>query len=254
MKSKVISRLLIWLLPALAIMLTAVVGFGMIVCVDNVPSFVILALCGLIVSSQILIINSKKKSTGVKISLAVLCMVVLLVVGFLALLMPKKIIRSTGSDPVSKFEESVTKEYGDKLPMSLNVGNPVSMTYYEYEYMMVIFESRSYTLVCDYDEAGYEEALASLEEQYEFRTEDLMGGLENNTTIWLEPVYDDGNEHFRFLAPADGEEGFMKSSLIIMTNDSDHEIAYILFADPDLDVVTELDYFIGSYCGWDYIS
>ena len=28
----------------------------------------------------------------------------------------------------------------------------------------------------------------------------------------------------------------------------------IVFADPDLDVVTEMDYFIGSYCGWDYIS
>ena len=75
-----------------------------------------------------------------------------------------------------------------------------------------------------------------------------------NTTIWLEPVYDDGNEHFRFLAPADGEGGFMKRSLIIMTNDTDHEIAYILFADPDLDVVTEMDYFIGSYCGWNHIS
>ena len=111
MKSKVISRLLIWLLPALAIMLTAVVGFGMIICIDNIPSFVILALCGLIVSSQILIINSKKKSTGVKISLAVICMVVLVVVGFLALLMPKKIMRSTSSDPVSKFEAGVSKVY-----------------------------------------------------------------------------------------------------------------------------------------------
>ena len=28
----------------------------------------------------------------------------------------------------------------------------------------------------------------------------------------------------------------------------------IVFVDPDLDVVTEMDYFIGSYCGWDYIS
>ena len=28
----------------------------------------------------------------------------------------------------------------------------------------------------------------------------------------------------------------------------------IVFADPDLDVVTEMDYFIGSYCGWDHIS
>ena len=254
MKSKVISRLLIWLLPALAIMLTAVVGFGMIICIDNIPSFVILALCGIIVSSQILIINSKKKSTGVKISLAVIRMVVLVVVGFLALLMPKKIMRSTSSDPVSKFEAGVSKVYDGDILMPLEVGNPVSMTYYDYEYMMVIFESRSYTLVCDYDEAGYEEALASLEERYDFRAEALMGGVENNTTIWLEPVYDDGNEHFRFLAPADGEGGFMKRSLIIMTNDTDHEIAYILFADPDLDVVTEMDYFIGSYCGWNHIS
>ena len=97
-----------------------------------------MALCGLIVSSQILIINSKKKSTGVKISLAVICMVVLVVVGF--------------------------------------------------------------------------------------------------------------------LAPADGEEGFMKKNIIIMTDDVNHEIAYIVFVDPDLDVVTEMDYFIGSYCGWDHIS
>ena len=254
MKSKVISRLIIWLLPALAIMLTAVVGFGMIVCVDNVPSFVLLALCGLLFSCVFMICKSKKKSTGVKISLSILCMGVLLVVGFLALLMPKKIMRSTSSDPVSKFEAGVSKVYDGDILMPLDVGNPVSMTYYNYEYMMIIFESRSYTLVCDYDEAGYEEALASLEERYDFRTETFMGGVENNETIWLDPVYDIGDEHFRVLAPADGEEGFMKKNIIIMTDDVNHEIAYIVFADPDLDVVTEMDYFIGSYCGWDHIS
>ncbi len=254
MKSKVISRLIIWLLPALAIMLTVVVGFGMIVCVDNVPSFVLLALCGLLFSCVFMICKSKKKSTGVKISLSILCMGVLLVVGFLAILMPKKIMRSTSSDPVSKFETGASKVYDGDILMPLDVGNPVSMTYYNYEYMMIIFESRSYTLVCDYDEAGYEEALASLEERYDFRTEALMGGVENNETIWLDPVYDDGDEHFRVLAPADGEEGFMKKNIIIMTDDVNHEIAYIVFADPDLDVVTEMDYFIGSYCGWDHIS
>ena len=254
MKSKVISRLIIWLLPALAIMLTAVVGFGMIVCVDNVPSFVLLALCGLLFSCVFMICKSKKKSTGVKISLSILCMGVLLVVGFLAILMPKAMMRSTSSDPVSKFEAGVSKVYDGDILMPLDVGNPVSMTYYNYEYMMIIFESRSYTLVCDYDEAGYEEALASLEERYDFRTEALMGGVENNETIWLDPVYDIGDEHFRVLAPADGEEGFMKKNIIIMTDDVNHEIAYIVFVDPDLDVVTEMDYFIGSYCGWDHIS
>ena len=254
MKSKVISRLIIWLLPALAIMLTAVVGFGMIVCVDNVPSFVLLALCGLLFSCVFMICKSKKKSTGVKISLSILCMGVLLVVGFLAILMPKKIMRSTSSDPVSKFEAGVSKVYDGDILMPLDVGNPVSMTCYDYEYMMIIFESRSYTLVCDYDEAGYEVALASLEERYDFRTEAFMGGVENNETIWLDPVYDIGDEHFRVLAPADGEEGFMKKNIIIMTDDVNHEIAYIVFADPDLDVVTEMDYFIGSYCGWDHIS
>ena len=109
------------------------------------------------------------------------------------------------------------------------------------------------------DEAEYAKEKAELETRYSFRTEPLH----SKDTAFdpdakeLDPVFDIGNDHFRFIMPNDEYDGycgdFFKGCTIVVTNDEEHEIAYIVFKDQDLDVADDLTEFVNDTCGWKYV-
>ena len=166
---------------------------------------------------------------------------------------------------LAKFEEAVSELYppGDNVPVDLvvppEIGSPSSTEFHSYCTSMIIFESKAYTLLCGYDEAEYTEAKAAIEARYSFRTEPLYS---EDTTFsddakQLEPVFDIGDDHFRFIMPNDEYDGycgeFFKGCFIVVTNDAEHEIAYIAFMDQDLDVADDLAEFVKDTCGWKYV-
>lgn len=171
----------------------------------------------------------------------------------------------TGVHALAKFERAVSDLYvpGDNVPAELlipqEIGEPSSTKFYSNTTLMLIFETRAYTLLCRYDEAEYAREKAALETRYSFRTEPLYSEdtFFNKDAKELEPEFDIGGDHFRFIMPNDDYEGYMglffKGCSLIATNDEEREIAYIVFKDQDLDVADDLTEFVNDTCGWKYV-
>lgn len=165
---------------------------------------------------------------------------------------------STKVNAQSQFETKVDTLLPNVFPMPLELDSPKSIVYHEYRsHPFGPFQSFSYTLLCQYDDAEYKAAKAALENRYRFRTELLDAGcVDDPENQLIEPYVEIGNNHFRFLYPRDEDAqawGFYKRSILVVTNDVEHKIGYILFDDIDLDVAEDLTEFINEYCGWKYV-
>lgn len=165
--------------------------------------------------------------------------------------------RVTEVNAQQEFEEAVEQVYPEALPAPLELGSPKSIVLHKYLDYLVIFQTRSYTLLCQYDDADYSAAISALENRYRFRTELLDNRYHDDPDKNLiEPYIEIEDDHFRFLYPNDADDqswDFYKRSILVVTNDVEHEIGYILFDDIDLDYVDDLTEFINEYCGWKYV-
>ena len=246
-------RVLIWCLPTLILLSIGVFGLGLIPNRTSILSFVMILILGLIITRLIFLFFGRK--AGVKRSSVVLWIIILSVVVFLTPLMPRTLHHSTKTEAVSKFEASVSiLSYADFD--SLDVGSVRSTEYHTFATSQLFFRSQSYMLICGYNEEEYEEALASIEDRYYFRTKQLGTGCfgDKNSEKMVVPYAMIGDDCFHFVAPGNGSSyPFYKECLLIMNNDVKHEIAYIAFSDTDLDVADDLVEFINQYCGWRYI-
>ena len=114
--------------------------------------------------------------------------------------------KKTDKNAQAEFEKAVSELYlpGDGVPEELlipeDIGSPSRAVFHSYTTSALIFESKAYTLLCRYDEAEYAREKAALETRYSFRTEPLH----SKDTVFdpdakeLDPVFDIGNDHFRF--------------------------------------------------------
>ena len=164
----------------------------------------------------------------------------------------------------AKFEEAVLKIYPESgsIPVDLvvppEIGSPDATEFHSYWTHMAIYDSNAYTLLCSYGEEEYAAAKAAIEARYSFRTEPLYSKdpTFSDDAKELDPEFDIGDDHFRFILPNDKEDiygGFFKGCFIVVTNDVKYEIAYIAFMDMDLDVADDLAEFVKDTCGWRYV-
>ena len=213
----------------------------------------LLAQIGLIVTRLIFLFRSSR-SVGAKIWRAVVWIIVMALIGLLCLLLlPSVHYRCTSEDAQNKFETAAAKHgYGSEI-VSLELGAPQSVKLYTYNWAWLIFSSESSTLLCRYGEEDYPEAKAALETRYSFRTEPMGNGFDPE--IFLPPYVSIGDDSFRVVQPEDGkgymDEGdFYKHCFLIVTNDAEHEIGYVVFFDYDLDMAEDLTTFLQDECGW----
>ena len=250
------ENLLIWFCPAFTLILV-------FLCIPNslTPRKKIIACClilliGLIITRLIFLFRSCR-TVGAKIwrcAVWIFLVIVLFFFGLFCLSLGEH-HRSTTVDAQHQFETSVEEYLPHANIVPLELGSPNSFVLHKYLVYLFIFQTKSYTLLCQYDDAEYDAAIAALENRYRFRTELLDAGyVDNPEKQLIEPYIEIGNDHFRFLYPGNEDTWeFYKRSVLIVTNDVEQEIGYILFDDFDLDVAEDLTEFINEYCGWKYV-
>lgn len=249
-------NLLIWVLPTLEIYFIYVFAFGLSFELFSFLTFCAIPVFGLIVTRLLFLFRSKR-SSGAKAWRCVVWILVLIVFWFISLFFLRMTHQVTHVDAKSKFEAKLSAAYPKWFSGSLEIGSPESVALHDCKMTAVIFESRSYTLLCRYDAAEYEAEKAAMETRYSFRTELLDSEnpfFHKEGVEQLEPYAVIGNDVFRFLQPEDGTTGYLrefyKNCLLVVTNDAEQEIGYLLFHDADLDVVTDLTEFLNLECGW----
>ena len=250
------ARLIIWCMPTLILLLISVFWIRIIPNRESLPSFVLIATIGLIITRIIFLLRSPRKA-GIKAALLVLWIVIFVVAGFIGLLTGRMTHHIIKADAQSRFEADIPHLFLESVSAPIKVGTTESIEYHTFSWSALIFESRSWILLCRYNEEEYERAIASLEEPFRFRTEPLETGYYDDDRVAIvdDPYTTIGDECFRILDPGDGDNSvFYKGCFMIMTNDAKHQIAYIAFSDDDLDMTESLEALINEYCGWKYLN
>ncbi len=249
-------NLLIWCCPTLALLLAYACIPSIILDRDTIASFVPILLTGLIVTRLIFLFRSHR-TIGAKIWRAVIWMILLIVQLFLFTFFPLKLYRTTKQNAQNQFEATVANVLPDALSSPLKLESPESIVLHKYLFINPIYTQKADTLLCKYNASDYEVAKTALENQYSFRTEPLNNGcVDDPENMLIDPYIRIGDDTFRFLSPKDGYDSgweFYKRSLLVVTNDTEHEIGYILFNDFELDWAENLTEFIIEECGWKYI-
>lgn len=263
-----VLKALIWCGPTLFFLLVDTVIFGLVPEKETVATFCLIPLFGLMVSRLIFLFRSRR-STGARIGLAVLWLLLQALLWFVALFFPINLYHCVREDAPERFESHFSKLYylstnpqdtPKRLLFPLELGVPESLEYHSYDMMsLYFFHSSSCTLLCRYENEEYEAAKAALEARYCFRTElmDTEYASGDKQVKQIEPYACIGDDFFRVLLPRDGEREFTddyyKGCILIMTNDNRHEIGYIAFSDFDLDMAEDLAAFVLDNCGWKHI-
>ena len=251
-----VIKLIIWCAPTLILLLIIVFWSGIIPSQSSDLLIVIIALMGLIITRIIFLLRSPKKA-ATKAALILVWIVIFVVVGFFGLLLGRTIHHVIKTDAQSRFEADIPHYFLESVSAPIEVGSPKTTEYHTYSRSFSIFYSDSWILSCWYNEEEYTKTVTSIEEHFRFRTEPLGTGYydENHIEIVDDPYTMIGDELFRMLVPGDGDiSDFYKSCFLIMTNDKNHQIAYIAFSDEDLDMIESLEDLINDYCGWKYLQ
>lgn len=247
-----VTKLLVWCLPTMALLFIGIFGIGLI---PKMPSVVILIVIGFILSRLIFLLCSRRK-LGIKVALFVLWLVILVIVGFFSLFLPWTLHRCVKADAQSKFEAKVSGLYPVTFAEPFEVGT-VSSTEFHTFIDAFVFESKAYTLLCSYNDEEYQQLITSMEDRYRFRTEPIGTGCfdDKHLETKINPYTMIGDDCFRIFYPEDGDDfPFYKECLLVMKNDVEHQIAYIVFSNLDLDMADSLAEFIYENCGWKYIQ
>jgi hypothetical protein len=267
-------KLIIWCAPTLALfligfflrgwmpdlnsissyMLVSIFGVGLVPNHSSIPALLTIPAVGLIFTRMIFALRSRRKAV-IKALLIAVWLIILAIVSFFSIFMPRTLHFQTETNARSRFETRAAKLEDHAIPLETETAS--SAEYHEVIDRAVIFESRAYVLLCNYGEAEYKEALAALEDRCGFRTAPLGTGRfdENHAEMTVEPYAMIGDGRFRVISPADGSfSDFYKGCLLLMNNDAKRQIGYILFYDPDLDWAEDFSEFINEYCGWKFIQ
>ena len=262
------GKLLIWCLPALVLLLLNVITFGLVLAKYTIITFCAIVILGLMVTRLIFLFRSKRP-VWAKVWRTVLWIVLLVVHAFFILLLPWRQHLSTRKNAQSQFETAASEEIyrdswdpsrGGLLPGPLELGEPKDIVLHSYSRSAFVWQSKSYTLLCRYDEADYEAEKAALETRYSFRTKPLETGdpIYGKEFAAIEPYTRIGDDSFRVVIPGDRDkemgyiDGFYETSFFIVTNDVRHEIGYVVFQDQDMNDAEDLAEFLNEDCGWKY--
>ena len=250
-----VARLIIWCAPALILLLVSVFRIGVIPNRGSLPSLAAIALAGLIVT-RIVFLLASRRNAGKKAALLAVWIAIFAAVGFIAVFMPRTVHRAVKTDAQSRFEADIPRLFAESVSAPIEIGTAESAEYHTFDWSALAFGSRSWVLLCRYDEEEYERAAASVEERFRFRTEPLGTGRydDDGAKIVDDPYAVIGNDRFRMLDPADGDVSeFYKGCFLVMTNDIERQIAYIVFSDDDLDTAESLEALIAEYRGVKYL-
>lgn len=232
---------------------------GMLQTAFSFPFFVLIP--GLILTRLIFLFRSKR-SAGAKTWRTILYVGILLAVLFFGMFSPYEVHRSTQIDAAEKFERALPAYGQHRARTALGtpeLGTPEETTYHYYKTAVAVFESHAHILLCRYSPEDYAAQKDTLEAQYSFRTESVIGDSDFNgeNALLLEPYIKIGSDEFRFIFPWDGANAygdrFFKTCLLFVTNDETREIGFIAFDDDELDEARDLTAFLNEYCGWSVI-
>lgn len=249
-------RLIIWCAPALVLLLIGVFGFGIIPNLVSVPCLDMIAGAGLAVTRIIFLFRSPAKA-GKKAVLTAVWIGIFAAACFICLLMPRTVHHGFRTDARSRFEADVSRLFPESVSAAMETGTAESAEYHTFTWSVIIFDSRSWTLLCRYGEEEYEKAAAAVEERFRFRTEPLETGYydDRQAERTADPYALIGDERFRMAEPGDGDTyDFYKRCFLVMTDDVKRQIAYIAFSDDDLDMAESLEKLINEECGWKYLG
>ena len=236
-----------WIDPAL---LVTVFGSGLVP-TSVVPYLVVIGI-GLMITRMIFVLRSQRKA-GIKALLIAVWLIILAIVVHSTLFWPRTLHFHTKTNAQSRFEARAAVIYPENDLIPLEIETASSAEYHHYIDFEIFYESVSDILLCNYGEAEYKDALASLEDRCGFRTESMGTGRfdEDHVEITIEPYAMIGDDCFRVLFPEDGNScPFYKECLLIMNNGVKRQIAYIILTDYDLDDAEDLTAFINEECGW----
>lgn len=228
-------------------------ALGIILNLISFQFFVLLP--GLMITRMVFLFRSRR-SVGAKVWRCVVCAGLLICALFFGMFSPYQIHRSTRDNARDRFLHAIENSKRSEAFGSPELGAPESMCYHYYRTGAAIFESHAHILLCRYSPDDYATEKDSLEAQYEFRTEPLIGNVSMNgeNALLLKPYARIGDDEFRFLYPWDGanEYGarYFKGCLLFVTNDETHEIAFVSFDDDELDEAVNLAQFLYEDCGW----
>ena len=124
-----------------------------------------------------------------------------LILLFFSVLFPKVLHRRAWINPKGRFETKVSEIYSDAAPVPLELGAPKSLVMHTH-ITSFLWYSRSYTLLCRYDEDAYAAEKAALETRYSFRTEPLFANSHEKYPI--EPTLTLGTINFDSFCPRTG--------------------------------------------------
>ena len=231
-----IANIVTLILPA-GIIVAVMLFMHVIPNVFSAVSFGFAVIIGLIISRIIFIIRARRPSSY-KIWRMILWICILAFTGFIFLFMPRATHDCKTADAQSSFEEVVSDKYPGVFNIPLSLGSPSSVEYHTYTTFAVIYASRSYTLICSYDERNFYDEINVIEFEYETRTE---------------PFETIGDYNFFLVTTGEEDLPFFKKSAYLIVNRVTHEIGYMFYDDIDLDVANDRTSFLNRYCGWGYI-
>lgn len=235
-------------LPPLAIM-----GMGVILLIANtiintcfIIAYEILPLVSVTVSTLFILFARKKRYT------MILCIIFIALIWYIdaqfVLFGSYEMIHTYRGEEVSlQYPENL--DYPELMPSLDAIGAPDKVEYHDYFSSMSIFTCDSDILIAAYNRENYTQQKVSLEDHYHFQSEALSSADSSITSAFTHDGF-----RFRFLSLADYPQlDYPKALMLIGTNDTTQEIAYISFYDFDLDTISSLEFFLDDFCGWKYV-
>lgn len=179
-----------------------------------------------------------------KKALKIILIVILIIALIAGGLFVWQIFGSFKSNSAKYYEELA--DTSQLLPTADSLPEHISVEYKYFEDYMLIFTSKAYTMIVEYDKETYntQKQIAHLpfENIDELTT---YNGKEDEIITNTSPIELDG---FSFKMYS---EWYPKFIYFIGVNDETNQIAYIYFEDIDLDSISvPYSTFIDQYCGW----
>ena len=120
-------------------------------------------------------------------------------------------------------------------------GEYESISNYKY-HLIGIFSQEAYTTILKYNKDNFEAEKKKIENSYKFYTTPI------------EPEGADPEFYYEgFDFRIEISDWYPKEVSLVGINEETLEIAYISFEDYDLDSMSDYEWFLDSYCGWQYV-
>lgn len=137
-------------------------------------------------------------------------------------------------------------ETNSVMPRLDELGDTRDLDFKLTKYTTLAFTSTAYLLNASYDEAAYAVQKQAVLQAYEFEQETVTDGSCTIDVRFTVDGYDFG------VLSLDKYHSYMpKYFYCIGTSDSEHRIAYLYFADNELDYIPSWEDFLRKDCGWD---